>query len=52
MTNSRVVTTKTSSFEASGYIYTMIRLKDASIRVFGTVYSVPIHHYMDYICLN
>lgn len=52
MCKSKVKTQTTTSFEADGYLYTAVKTKDLDVIVFGAVYSVPIFHYMDYICLN
>jgi len=48
----RVKTQTTTSFEADGYLYTAVKIKDLDVMVFGVMFSVPIFHYMDYICLN
>lgn len=52
MPKSKVKTQTTTSFEVDGYLYTTIKTKDVDVKVFGNIFSVPIFHYMDYICLN
>lgn len=52
MPKSKVKTQTTTSFEADDYLYTAIKTKDLDVKVFGNILSVPIFHYMDYICLN
>lgn len=52
MPKSKVKIQATTSFEADGYLYTAVKTKDLDVMVFGTMFSVPIFHYMDYICLN
>jgi hypothetical protein len=51
-TMSNVRVQESYSFETDGYIYTALKMNPVKMVIFGAVVSVPLNHYMDYICLN